>query len=340
MDAEFWENMKLRFLQEHEPPCVHPQTISDPYPAVPADLKNLRQWVVWKREERDGKPTKIPYQLHDKNAQSNNPQTWTDYRSVCEHRDRFSGIGFVFSNSDDFTGIDLDNCLENGKVKAWAVLIVERLKDVSYGEISPSDTGIKFWTRANLPANIGHKSFIFDGADDAIEAYDSGRYFTVTGRGKGEIRDGQAVVDWLISEYLKRKPVQSKKSRPPSVPSPQRNESADEIITKIRKSKQCHKFDALMAGNLTGYGSRSEADMALCSVIAFWTQDARSIDAIFRESALYREKWDEKHRSDGATYGEMTIEAVLSGNRTTYTQPRSQRRRRRVNWRGTRRWRS
>ena len=92
----------------------------------------------------------------------------------------------------------------------------------------------------------------------------------------------------------------------------------------IQQSKQSHKFDALMQGDITGYGSQSEADIALCSVIAFWTQDPTVIDAIFRQSQLYRDKWDEQHRTDGATYGEMTIEKALSGQREVY-KPKSKR---------------
>ena len=80
-----------------------------------------------------------------------------------------------------------------------------------------------------------------------------------------------------------------------------------------------------MAGNTTGYGSQSEADLGLCGVIAFWSQENAVIDTIFRHiGTLMRAKWDERHKSDGdkATYGQMTIEKALSGSRETHTQPR------------------
>lgn len=38
--------------------------------------------------------------------------------------------------------------------------------------------------------------------------------------------------------------------------------------------------------------------MALCSVLAFYTQDAAQIDRIYRGSGLARDKWDEKHGAD------------------------------------------
>ena len=45
--------------------------------------------------------------------------------------------------------------------------------------------------------------------------------------------------------------------------------------------------------------------MALCMKLAFWSgQDKEQMDRIFRTSGLFREKWDQKHHADGATYGE------------------------------------
>ena len=159
-------------------------------------------------------------------------------------------------------------------------------------------------------------------SDGKIETYHKARYFTVTGAGKGTIHHGQAEVNWLVEEYLKSPKTKPQVERKPA---PQSNlKSTDEVIQHIQQSKQCHKFDALMRGDITGYGSHSEADIALCSVIAFWTQDTHVMDAIFRRSQLYRDKWDERHRTDGATYGEMTIEKALSGKREVYN-PQSKR---------------
>ena len=159
-------------------------------------------------------------------------------------------------------------------------------------------------------------------ADGAIEIYDHRRYFTVTGNGigtrrrRGEIRNGQMVVNWLYENYFS-KPKQTKEDPPRAVFTSKL--STMEVIEKIQSSKQAAKFNALMTGDTTGYGSQSEADMALCGVIAFWTQDSNIIDAIFRQSPLMRWKWDERHRADGATYGQMTIEKVLNELGEVYT---------------------
>ena len=298
---------------------------------VPAELKALRQWVVWREEKRDNKPTKVPYQINGKRAKSNDPTTWTDFYAAARHLNDFDSVGFVFSESDPYCGIDLDDCIdENGNIKPWAQEIVEKLKSVSYGEVSPSGKGIKFWTKGKIPTNAGHKAFMgaeeqgvkSSEADGAIEIYDHRRYFTVTGNGigtrrrRGEIRNGQMVVNWLYENYFS-KPKQTKEDPPRAVFTSKL--STMEVIEKIQSSKQAAKFNALMTGDTTGYGSQSEADMALCGVIAFWTQDSNIIDAIFRQSPLMRWKWDERHRADGATYGQMTIEKVLNELGEVYT---------------------
>ncbi|MFC1885451.1 hypothetical protein ACFLZM_00115 [Thermodesulfobacteriota bacterium] len=85
------------------------------------------------------------------------------------------------------------------------------------------------------------------------------------------------------------------------------------IINKICKKK---KGRALFEGDTSGYPSESEADLALCQAINSYTgPDSKRIDQIYRGSKLYREKWDEKHQSDGTTYGQMTIQkAIESAN--------------------------
>lgn len=302
----------------------------DTYSAVPEELKQLRQWVIWCEEIRDNKPTKIPYQINGQTAKSNDAATWTDFQTAAHtyqiQRVQANGIGFVFSPTDPYCGIDLDDCIdENQNIKTWAKPIVDKLTSVGYGEVSPSGYGIKFWTRAQLPDDTKHKVYVTtdgivcpQGNNTAgeIEAYDTVRYFTITGKGKYSIRDGQHVIEWLYEKYLKPqpKPYQAQNHKQVS-----QNLSNDGIIEKIRQSRQCHKFEALMHGNTTGYGSESEADIALCAVIAFWTQDINTIDTIFRQSELMRPKWDEKHRADGATYGQMTIEAAIANQTQTYT---------------------
>jgi hypothetical protein len=47
------------------------------------------------------------------------------------------------------------------------------------------------------------------------------------------------------------------------------------------------------------------------------------MDRLFRQSGLYRPKWDERHFGDGRTYGQATIMKALDGNSEFYN-PESQ----------------
>ena len=78
-------------------------------------------------------------------------------------------------------------------------------------------------------------------------------------------------------------------------------------------------FSELYAGSWQGrYGSQSEADMAFCSMLAFWFQrDFDKMDAVFRKSGLMREKWDRKQ--SGSTYGALTLKKAISDCTSVYT---------------------
>jgi Uncharacterized conserved protein len=71
------------------------------------------------------------------------------------------------------------------------------------------------------------------------------------------------------------------------------------------------------------YGSQSEADLALANYLAFWTgRDFGKMDAIFRQSVLYRDKWDEKHGK--TTYGVATLNKAINDTNNVFTNPEHQ----------------
>ena len=89
----------------------------------------------------------------------------------------------------------------------------------------------------------------------------------------------------------------------------------EEIVSALRWDKNAPKFVRLFdEGDLTGYGSHSEADLALCAIIAFRAgPNPALIDAIFRHSALYRDdKWE---RMD---YRANTIASAIKARRGVY----------------------
>lgn len=287
-------------------------TYSPPnFDSIPEELKQRDQWVLWRAEVRNGKITKIPYNARTgAKAASDNPETWSSFaeaRRAYEVEQNSDGIGFVFSADDPYCGIDLDQkggqfFDEDGELTEAARDIIETI--ASYTEYSPSG-GIHIIARASLPEKGRRKG--------DLEMYDSVRYFTVTGNAYfryEEIRDAQEGVSAVHSAYIlgESKPLSQSSSAPSTRPAP----SDLDLQSKILTSNIGIKFSALMQGDTSSYPSASEADYALCRILAWWTKDAGQIDRIFRSSGLFREeKWNKKHKSDGTTYGELTIANAL-----------------------------
>ena len=141
---------------------------------LPEELRQRRQWVVWKLEERDGKPTKVPYIAGGSGkASSTDSLTWRSFKEAVQALEtgRYNGIGFVFSSGDPFAGVDLDDCRdpETGELEEWAAKIVEAFG--SYAEVSQSGTGVHIIVMGKAPNKKRGK----------VEAYSSERYFTMTG---------------------------------------------------------------------------------------------------------------------------------------------------------------
>ena len=160
-----------------------PQALPVRFDSIPMELKRIPRWVMWKFVEVGEGDTKrwskLPSQPNGQSARSNDPSTWTDFLAVqqaYEHpSSRFDGVGFVFDDSDNLAGVDLDDCYDNqtGQYTNPALEAIANQIE-GYAEVSPSGTGIKIFTRANLQsAHVDHTL--------GLEVYNRGRYFTVTG---------------------------------------------------------------------------------------------------------------------------------------------------------------
>ncbi len=172
---------------------------------IPEELTSRRQWHCW----QNSNGTKIPVQVNGIPAKSNVSDTWTDFETACDNAFRFSGLAFEIT--EPYTGIDLDNCIDDhGELRDWAKPIVERLTPVAYGEISPSGTGIKFLTMARKPEGCRSVFRVptSEPSKQQLECYDNRRFWTITDDVWGaatSIHDGQDVINWLCFEYLSQK---------------------------------------------------------------------------------------------------------------------------------------
>jgi putative DNA primase/helicase len=142
---------------------------------IPEELRQRPQWVVWKRERRDGKETKVPYIPGGVGkASTTDLTTWRTFEAAVQalQTGRYHGVGFVFCSGDPFAGVDLDDCRdpETGELEEWAEKIVKAFG--GYAEASPSGKGVHIIVRGKAPNKKRGQ----------VEAYSSERYFTMTGR--------------------------------------------------------------------------------------------------------------------------------------------------------------
>ena len=138
---------------------------------IPRELKVRPQWVVW--QAVGDKPDKVPYSPRTgRKASSTDLMTWSTFEEAveaCEHGE-YAGLGFVFCSGDPYTGIDLDNCVdEDGEIAPWALEIIRYFD--SYTELSATGSGLHIIVCGDVPNR----------RKGDLEVYSSKRFFTMTG---------------------------------------------------------------------------------------------------------------------------------------------------------------
>ena len=275
---------------------------------IPKELTELKQWICWKKiSKKNGKATKIPINPYNgKNAKSNDKSTWSDFVTAINSVGVFDldGIGFMFDKG--YFGVDLDDCTDALKTE-----FINGLQ--SYTEISQSGNGIHIICKGKLPEGRRRKN--------NVEMYDSGRFFVMTGNSIGnfKIEECTEKIKTLHEKYLcdEKQNDYLEKSLENLVAC---NLEDKEVIEKASESKSGALFQSLFAGEYQNtYSSQSEADLAFCNMLAFWTgKSAEQMDRIFRMSGLYRPKWDEKRGEK--RYGEITIDNAIKSCKNVYSK--------------------
>jgi len=231
-----------------------------------------------------------------------------------------------------FIFVDLDGCRnpKTGAPREWSPELRRKAPDLpepidiivtldSYVEISPSGTGYHVFCRGKLPPGgrrIGGKG---SGCPDGIEMYDQGRYATVTGLVASpdcpaEPRECTEELNRLHQAAF----GQNSELKQPAKTRPEEYLSDREIVERASRAANGDRFQKLWAGDPSDYPSPSEADLAMASMLAFWTGPRPdTIETIMRKSGLLREKWD---RED---YLQRTIGKAMEGRSESWEASRS-----------------
>ena len=303
---------------------------------IPQELTTHPQWVLWQGADRIDKQTgaitgleKIPVNPQTlRKASTTNPATWGTFAHCvaalpvaleaweCDNPTSYrgGGLGYVFSATDPYAGLDLDHCVdaETHTIDAWAHAYIEDLR--SYTEMTPSQTGLHILVVSSLPPGGRKKG--------GVELYDQGRFFPVTGwhvaSTPATIEPRQEAVTRLHAQVFgtpASAPQQGKSTAPALL-------EDTTLLDKARAAKNRVKFIRLWEGDTSLHDhDESRADLALVIELAFWTQDPAQIDRLFRSSGLMRDKWGARRGEQ--TYGARTIQAALTRQTDHYHPPRA-----------------
>lgn len=294
--------------------------IYDVETSMPQELINNHNWCVWKYTEVNGRMTKVPFNPNTgEKARSNDRRTWSKFEEALTvyRTGRVDGLGFFFSKP--YIGIDLDDVeddLHRFKNGDHADNIISEFYEAfkSYTEVSPSGTGIHIITKGKMPEGDRRRK-------GNVEIYESGRFFTMTGHTLGKYTDVEVAqpkeFKRIYDKYLQ--PRTNTRYYDKTSQGIQHDLSESEVIASILNSKQADIFKTLMTGSWEGhYQSQSDADMAMANLLAFWcAKNFSQMDSIFRQSNLYRDKWDAK-RGD-STYGQQTLYKAINETSNIYT---------------------
>lgn len=284
---------------------------------LPDSLRSTARWCLWRYAMRKGKRTKIPINptsgLH---ARTNDLSTFTSFEEALKRVDQYDGLGICVT--EPLVVVDVDHCAVNHDLSDPAKEIVRLLPD-AYIEYSPSGTGLR--------AVFLAKGFAYDKARwyvhnkrIGLEVYVGGataKFATIIGNivQWNELHECGEALHKLLERYMVRPKADVSFS---ALPEAHSLLSDDAVMARARAARNGAAFTKLYDGDIGEYGSQSEADLALCSMLAFWCgRDVEQMDRLFRESGLYRDKWDRPQ--SGSAYGTITLQKAATSVREVYS---------------------
>lgn len=249
---------------------------------IPSELQVLNQWVYWKKINRDGKMVKVPFNARSGHpASSTDSSSWSSFEAACRSSVNGDGIGFVFSGEDGYFGLDMDGHIDMDLANWFG----------SYCEKSQSGQGCHIIGKGKIETQ--GREISLGGDHHGYGISNKGRYFIMTGDVilDKPIAECQAQLDEFVLAVAPPIPHFDKQSV--DLSKIMATTTADPtILDRIRSSAQADKFEQLWAGVWqNAYASQSDADMALLSILRFWTSGNQAESySLFRQSGLMREK--------------------------------------------------
>lgn len=247
--------------------------------SIPADMQNLPQWMVCG-------PDKVPQTLSGYRGDPTNPACWSKFADAVDYAERnHMWVGFCLTADDPILVVDMDNKRNDESDVARIAHIGGQLASLgTYIEKSMSGTGYHAVMYGDI--GVGRRA-------QNIEVYSQDRFMIMTGDYvqygalkrddqwvQGLIGSMEAVLVTSDSDY-EDKPA---------------DRNTDAVIQAIMSSKSGDKFARLMGAEWAVYTDDrtrepygrdpSSADMALATIICYFTPNNAQVWDIFSRSAL------------------------------------------------------
>ena len=255
--------------------------------SLPDEMCNKPNWVVvrTRKNEEKNKLDKFLIDAHTgKFAESDNPETWTDFDSACEYAKTHGGVALAYAldGTDGIACIDLDRCIgEDGKRSALADEVLSKCGK-TYIESSVSGKGLHIF---GTTKGEDLRSFSKDGD---MEYYQGGQFIAMTGDGAGYSRLASfdtPEMKSLLSRKLERR--QEWKNTGKGVAGLSQMED-HELLEKAFSAKNGDTVKRLYNGEDLRH-NHSNSDMSLMNYLAFYSGgNIEQMTRIFATSGLYR----------------------------------------------------
>lgn len=270
---------------------------------IPIELRRRPQWCYTYPGDPDQLRRKAPRKKGNALASDTSPSDWMPFEQACAYAEQVGGeIGYVLTEDDEFTCIDLDvkdATTHPHKPELWTTQedfnrywrICQYFD--SYTEMSQSGKGLHVW----LLGNIGQGC-----KRDGVEVYSQERFIICTGNIviNKPIREHQKALDLMVADI---RAAQAARYDKIDLVEEEEQFTDAEIIERAINAGNAEKFNALckctscyveagtkIHGSYTelGYGSQSEADLALMSMFTFYSRSNEQCKRLFRMTGLGR----------------------------------------------------
>lgn len=268
---------------------------------LPIELRRRPQWCYTYPADTDPLRRKAPRKKGNALASDTSPADWMSFEQAVAYAEQVNGdIGYVLTEDDEFTCIDIDIkdvrshplqpelwTSEREFNRYWE--IAEAFD--SYTEFSTSGKGLHIWLFGNIGKGCKR---------DGVEVYSQERFMICTGRPviNKPIKEAQKILDVMVKDIRE---AQAKQHGKIELVEEEETHTDEEIIERAINAANADKFNALcratscymdndakVHGSYTelGYGSQSEADLALLSMFTFYSKSNEQCRRLFRMTSL------------------------------------------------------